>query len=355
MSLITTDHITGLIGNTPVVRVDSLSRLTGCEILAKCEHMNPGGSVKDRAALQMIRDAVSTGALSNGKTIVEGTAGNTGIGLALAGRSMGFKVLVVMPSGQAAEKERQISLFGADLKLVKPCPFSNPAHFYHTARQIAENEPDLYWWANQFENLSNYKAHYTSTGPEIFKQTEGELDYFVSAAGTGGTIGGVSNFLKENIPGVQIILVDPEGSGLRNFVKTGEFKNEGSSITEGIGIMRLVENFKQARVDDAITLSDQDLVTVAHYLRHHDGLIVGSSSALNLAGALKTAVINGPGKRILTLICDGGDRSYSKLYNPEFLKEKELDPENTDIEALIKAYQQADLFSEQNSNAGGFQ
>lgn len=342
MSLRTTDHVTGLIGNTPVVRINSLSRLTGCEILAKCEHLNPGGSVKDRAALQMIRDAVEKGELTEQKTIVEGTAGNTGIGLALAGRSMGYKVLVVMPSGQAAEKERQVSLHGADLKLVKPCPFSNPAHFYHTARQIAEDEPERYWWANQFENLSNYKAHYTGTGPEILSQTGGRLDFFVSAAGTGGTIGGVSNYLKEQIPNVRIVLVDPGGSGLKSFVKTGEFKSDGSSITEGIGIMRLVENFKQARVDDALSLPDQDLVTVAHYLRQQDGLVIGSSSALNLAGALKTAVRNGPGKRIMTLICDGGERSYSKLYNPNFLAEKDLDPDNTDVEELINRYREAE-------------
>ncbi|MBU2644788.1 pyridoxal-phosphate dependent enzyme, partial [bacterium] len=200
------DHITGLVGNTPVVRVESLSRLTGCDILVKCENMNPGGSVKDRAALQMIRDAVESGKLTKETTIVEGTAGNTGIGLALVGRSLGYQVLVVMPSGQAAEKERLVSLYGADLKLVKPCPFSNPNHFYHTARTIAEENPGQYWWANQFENLSNFKAHYTGTGPEIVHQTGGKLDFFVSVAGTGGTIGGVSTCLKEKIPGVQVVL-----------------------------------------------------------------------------------------------------------------------------------------------------
>lgn len=342
MPLTTADHVTGLIGNTPVVKINSLSRLTGCDIMVKCEHLNPGGSVKDRAALQMIRDAIEKGELTKDKTIVEGTAGNTGIGLALSGKSLGFNVLVVMPSGQAAEKERQVSMYGADLKLVKPCPFSNPAHFYHTARQIAVDEPDRYWWANQFENLSNFTAHYTGTGPEIVSQTGGHLDFFVSAAGTGGTIGGVSRALKEKIDGVQVVLVDPEGSGLRHYVKTGTFSNNGSSITEGIGIMRLVENFKQAQVDDAFTLPDQDLVTVAHYLRQQDGLLIGSSSALNIAGALRTAVRHGPGKRILTLICDGGERSYSKLYNPDFLKEKELDPTNIDIDALIRTYRKAD-------------
>lgn len=343
MSLITADHLTGLIGNTPLVRVNSLSRLTGCEILAKCEYLNPGGSVKDRAALQMIQDAAACGDLRPGKTIVEGTAGNTGIGLAIAGRSLGYRVLVVMPSGQAVEKERQVSLHGADLKLVKPCPFSNPNHFYHTARRIAEAEPETYWWANQFENLSNARAHATGTGPEIRTQTGDRLDCFVSAAGTGGTIGGVSSYLKKEMPDTRVILVDPEGSGLRSYVKTGEFSSEGSSITEGIGIMRLVDNFRQAVVDDAVTLADQDLVTVAHYLREEEGLVVGSSSALNLAGALWTAVRHGPGKRILTLICDGGDRSFSKLYNPEFLKEKELDPDNRDVASLIRKYREGHL------------
>ena len=332
------NHVTGLIGNTPVVKVESLSRLTGCEILLKCENLNPGGSVKDRAALQMVQDAIANGELKEDMTIVEGTAGNTGIGLALVGRSLGFKVLVVMPSNQAQEKERQVSLFNAELKKVDPCPFSNPKHFYHTARNIAEEAPLKYWWANQFENLSNYKAHYTKTGPEIRQQTDGKLDFFVSVAGTGGTIGGVSSYLKEEMPATRIILADPEGSGSCAYVKTGEYKSSGGSITEGIGIMRLVANFAKSQIDDAFTLPDQDLVTVAEYVRQNDGLAVGSSTALNLAGALKMAIAHGPAKRILTLMCDGGERSYSKLYNLEFLAEKELDPTNVDIEALIQKY-----------------
>lgn len=332
------NHLTDLIGNTPIVRINSLSELTGSEILVKCENMNPGGSVKDRAALQMITDAIDEGKLKPGMAIVEGTAGNTGIGLALVGRSLGYQVLVVMPSGQAYEKEKLVSFFGADLKLVAPCPFSNPAHFYHTARTIAEESPDQYWWANQFENLSNFKAHYTRTGPEILKQTDGKLDYFVSVSGTGGTIGGVSKFLKENIPGITVALADPEGSGSCSYVQTGEYKSQGGSITEGIGIMRLVENFAQAKIDQAFTLPDQDIVTVSQYVREKDGIIVGSSAALNLAGALKLAVENGPGKRILTILCDGGERSYSKLYNPDFLKEKDLDISNSDIEGLITKY-----------------
>jgi len=339
MSLITSDHVTGLIGNTPVVKVNSLSKLTNCDILLKCENLNPGGSIKDRAALQMVQDAIENGNLDANKTIVEGTAGNTGIGLALVGRSLGFKVLVIMPQKQAIEKERLVSLFGADLKTVKPCPFSNPNHFYHTAKNIAQEHPEQYWWANQFENLSNYKAHYSKTGPEILKQIDGKLDYFVSVAGTGGTIGGVSSFLKEKLPGIKNILVDPEGSGSCAYFHTGEYKSSGGSITEGIGIMRLVDNFAKAKIDDAFTLPDQDMVTIAEYLRINDGLVVGSSSALNIAGALKVAVKYGPGKRILTMLCDGGERAYSKLYNPEFLKEKNLDPANIDVEALIHKYQ----------------
>jgi cysteine synthase A len=340
MTPLKVNHITGLIGNTPVVRVNSLSRLTGCEILVKCENMNPGGSIKDRAALQMITDAVDSGALKPGMTIVEGTAGNTGIGLALVGRSLGYAILVVMPNGQAFEKERLVSFYGAELKLVDPCPFSNPNHFYHTARRIAEQDPRTYWWANQFDNLSNYKAHFRGTGPEIYQQTGGFLDYFVSVSGTGGTIAGVSSYLKEKIPDIKIILADPEGSGSCSFFHTGKYANQGSSITEGIGIMRLVENFKLARIDDAFTLGDQDSVTVAYYVKKHDNIVVGSSSALNLAGALKVAAEAGPGKRVLTMLCDGGDRAFSKLYNPEFLASKGLNPDDLDIERLLEQYRQ---------------
>jgi len=331
-------NLSELIGNTPVVLIPSLSRLTGCEIYLKCEHLNPGGSIKDRPALQMVLDAIQEGKLKEGMTIVEGTAGNTGIGLAIVAKALGFELLAVMPGDQTKEKERMIALHGGQLKLVEACAFSNPNHFYHSARRIAEENPEKYWWANQFENLSNFKAHDTRTGPEIFEQMKGRLDFLVASAGTGGTIAGTSCCLKEKIPKLKVYLVDPEGSGLSSYIHTGKFEKTGNSITEGIGIMRLVANFKKAKVDDAFTLPDQDIVTVSQYVRDQDGIVLGSSSALNVAGALRIAVQAGPGKRILTFNCDLGERSYSKLYTPEFLQTKNLDITRADIRPLIEKY-----------------
>ncbi|MBF2053094.1 MAG: cysteine synthase A [Candidatus Sericytochromatia bacterium] len=332
------ESLIDLIGQTPILKIPSLSLLSGCEIFVKCEFMNPGGSIKDRAALNMVQEALTSGELKPGMTIVEGTAGNTGIGLAIVAKALGLKLKVVMPKGQTPEKERLIGLHGAELVLVDPVPFSNPGHFYHTARQLAEAEPQTHWWANQFENLANYRAHYQTTGPEILAQTEGRLDVLVSAAGTGGTIGGTSAYLKEQLPQMQVVLADPSGSGLYSYIKTGTFRAEGSSLTEGIGIMRVVANFAQARVDDAVHLPDQDLVSLAHYVRDHDGLVLGSSSALNLAVALHTALRTGPGKRLLTFACDLGERSYSKLYNPAFLAERQLDPRRS-LEDCLRSWQ----------------
>ena len=331
-------NLSELIGHTPLLKIPSLSKLTGCEILLKCEQLNPGGSIKDRAALQMVLDAVESGQLKEGMTIVEGTAGNTGIGLAVVAKALGFELLAVMPNDQAKEKERMITLHGGQIKLVNPVPFKDQGHFYHTARRLAEENPQKYWWANQFENLSNFKAHYTRTGPEIFEQTNGKLDFLVSSSGTGGTIAGNSVYLKEKIPGIKVVLVDPQGSGLCTYVHTGEFKTEGKSITEGIGIMRLVANFAKAKVDDALTIPDQDLVTVAQYVREQDAIVLGTSTALNVAAALKIAVRYGPNKRIVTFYCDLGERSFSKLYNPDYLKERGLDMTQTDIQPLIKKY-----------------
>jgi cysteine synthase A len=313
-----------LIGNTPLICIPSLSKETGCEILVKCENLNPGGSIKDRAAKQMVLDAIQKAELKPGMTIIEGTAGNTGIGLGLVARALGYPMVTVMPKGQAGEKQRLAELYANQVILVDPVPFKDPHHFYHTARRLAEEKPHTYWWANQFENLSNFQAHYQSTGPEIWEQTQGKVDWLVSAAGTGGTIAGCSKFLKEKNPHIKVRLVDPMGSGLASYLANGEFKSEGSSITEGIGIMRLVANFAQAQVDDWVTLSDQALVKMAYHLRDQDGLLVGSSAALNIAAAYELAKEKGPGQRIVTFLCDQGERSASKLWNEKFLKEKAL-------------------------------
>ncbi len=318
-----------LIGNTPLLRIPSLSDLSGCDIYIKCEQFNPGGSIKDRAALGMVEQAIASGELKPGMTIIEGTAGNTGIGLAVVGKSLGYKVKVVMPRGQTPEKEQMIALHGAELHLVDPVPFKNENHFYHTARRLAEAEPDTYWWANQFENLANYEAHYRTTGPEILTQTEGRLDILVAAAGTGGTLAGTSAYLKEHLPELEVVLADPRGSGLKSYLETGAFVSEGSSITEGIGIMRKVANFGKARVDRALSLPDQDLVTVAYHVQAHDGILLGSSSAHNVANALYCALEKGPGHSIVTFCCDLGERSRSKLYDAEFLASKGLNPEES--------------------------
>lgn len=328
-----------LIGNTDLLRIDSLSELTGCDIYIKCEFQNPGGSIKDRAALQMVKDAVDNGELKPGMTIVEGTAGNTGIGLAIVAKALGFNMLTVMPSGQTIEKERMIALHGAELKLVPPCPFANPEHFYHTARRLGE-ENKHYWWANQFENTSNMRAHYLNTGPEIWQQTNGEVDIIVSVCGTAGTIAGNSKYLKEQNEAVECWLVDADGSGIYEYLKNGAYKASGSSFTEGIGIMREVENFRHAQIDKAINLPDQDLVTISRFVRDNDGIVLGSSSALNVAGAVFAAAQSGKGKTIVTFACDVGDRSFSKLYNSDFLAEKEISENAESAASLFERYQQ---------------
>ena len=317
-----------LVGNTPLIKISSLSRLTGCEIYMKCEFLNPGGSVKDRAAKHMLEEALATQRLMPGMTIVEGTAGNTGIGLALAARVKGFKATIVMPKGQTPEKEKMIALYGAELITVPAVPFANENHFYHTAKRMALEDPARYWWADQFNNLANFRAHYTETGPEIWRDLNGDLTAFVTSAGTGGTIAGVSRFLKEKNKGIKTYLVDPGGSGLSSYVKTGEFKAQGSSITEGIGIMRLVDNFKESELDDAFTISDQALVSISRFVRDHDGILLGSSSALNLAAAFQVARGLGKG-RVVTIACDLGERSASKLYQDDYLRSQGLDPDLT--------------------------
>ncbi len=332
------ENISQTIGNTDLVKIQSLSELTGCEILLKCEHQNPGGSIKDRAALQIIKDAIERGKLKPGMTIVEGTAGNTGIGLALVAKALGFNLIVVMPKGQTPEKERLIELHGAELHLVDACPFANQNHFYHTARRIAE-ENENYWWADQFENISNYQAHYQHTAPEIWRQTKGQIDAFVSVCGTGGTIGGNSKFFAEKNPDILTWLVDPDGSGIHNYLKTGKYvASEGESFTEGIAIMRLVENFKAAKIHRSVNLPDKDLVAFSRYVRNRDGIVMGSSTALNVAGAVFAAAKMGKGKQIVTFSCDLGERSYSKLWNTEFLATKEINPGKLDVKALYQSY-----------------
>lgn len=327
-------HQHELIGNTPLLKIPSLSALSGSDIYIKCEYFNPGGSIKDRAALRMVQEAIESGELRPGMTIIEGTAGNTGIGLAVVGKSLGYAVKVVMPRGQTPEKEQMIALHGAELHLVDAVPFKNENHFYHTARRIAEENPEQYWWANQFENLANYRAHYTTTGPEIYAQTEQKLDVLVAAAGTGGTLAGTSDYLKSQLPDLKVVLADPDGSGLKHFLEHGEFVAQGGSMTEGIGIMRLVENFKKAKVDHAVNLHDQALVSVAYHVQQADGILLGSSSALNVATAFYEAVKGAKGRRLVTFACDLGERSRSKLYNPEYLASKDLDA-TLSLEALM--------------------
>jgi len=313
------------VGNTPLFRIGSLSEATGNEILGKAEFLNPGGSVKDRAAMGMILAAEAAGKLQPGGTIVEGTAGNTGIGLTLLGRERGYHVVVTMPDNQAREKYEFLEAMGAEVRRVPVVPFSNPAHFYHQARALSEAHG--WFWANQFENTSNGDAHYQTTGPEIWDQCEGRVDVLVSAVGSGGTISGVSRYLKEKNPALKVVLVDPFGSGLYCHVKEGKVEGSGGSITEGIGIMRLTENFRRARVDDALRVSDQEMVEMLYHLAARDALVVGTSAALNVRAAYELARARpGEGLRIVTFLCDHGSRYASKVFNREFLASKGLEP-----------------------------
>jgi len=314
-----------VVGNTPLLRIDSLSRLTGCEILGKAEFMNPGGSIKDRTAKGMIRRAEQEGKLRPGSTIVEGTAGNTGIGLGLLGVERGYRVVVTMPDNQAREKYELLEAMGVDVRKVPVVPFANPGHFFHQARILAEKEG--WFWANQFENTSNGDFHAETTGPEIFEQCDGRVDVLVSAVGTGGTLSGTSRYLKSRRPETHVVLVDPPGSGLYCYVREGKVEGPGSSITEGIGIMRITENFRQARVDEAVRVTDQEMIEMLYHLAREDALVVGTSAALNVRAAYQVArALPGAGQRIVTFLCDHGSRYASKVFNPEFLKAKQLEP-----------------------------
>jgi cysteine synthase A len=339
MDLRTKLKSTGLlqvIGNTPVMKVQSLSALTGCEIFMKCENLNPGGTIKDRPALNMVVQAIARGVLNPGMSIVEGTAGNTGIGLAMVGQALGHKVIVVMPEGMAPEKHKVLKLYGAEVVETAAVAYSDERHFFKVGKKIGQSSPD-YWWANQFDNPDNYLSHYHSTAPEMYEQMDGKIDAVVVAAGSGGTAAGVSKFMKEKNNNIKVIIPDPMGSGICNFFNRGNFDSDGRyTMTEGVGITRLVDNFKHIEQDSSYTIEDQKLTSLAMYIREKEGLVMGMSSMLNLAGAFNTALKYGPGQRIITFMCDGGERAISKMYNPDFLKEKDIDgsllPENEILE-----------------------
>ncbi|HXH30714.1 MAG TPA: cysteine synthase A [Bacteriovoracaceae bacterium] len=327
MDLRTKLKSTGLlqvIGNTPVMKVQSLSALSGCEIFMKCENLNPGGTIKDRPAMNMVIEAIVKGILKPGMTIVEGTAGNTGIGLALVGQALGHKVIVVMPKGMAQEKHKVLKLYGAEIVETDAVPYSDEKHFFKVGKKIGQSNPE-YWWANQFDNPDNYLSHYHSTAPEMYQQMDGKINAVIVAAGSGGTAAGVSKYMKEKNHHIKIIMPDPMGSGIVNYFNKGNFDSDGSyTMTEGVGITRMVENFRHIKQDSCFTIDDQKLTYLAMYLREKEGLVMGMSSMLNLAGAFSTALKSGAGQRIITFMCDGGERAISKMYSPEFLKEKSL-------------------------------
>ena len=314
------------VGNTPLIRLRKASEETGCTILGKAEFLNPGQSVKDRAALWIIRDAVAKGQLEPGGTIVEGTAGNTGIGLALVGASMGFKTVIVIPETQSQEKKDMIRLAGADLVQVPAAPYKNPNNYVRyserLAAEMAQTEPHGAIWANQFDNTANRQAHIDSTGPEIWKQTDGKVDGFVASVGSGGTLAGVGMALQPK--GVKIALADPMGSGVYSLYKDGEAKPEGSSITEGIGQGRITANLEGFRPDFAYQITDEEALPYVFDLLSDEGLCLGGSSGINIAGAVRLARELGPGHTIVTILCDYGTRYQSKLFNPEFLRDKGL-------------------------------
>lgn len=322
------DGFAGTVGGTPLIRLRKASEATGCEILGKAEFLNPGGSVKDRAALYMILDAEKRGALRPGGVIVEGTAGNTGIGLALAANPRGYRVVIVIPETQSREKMDMLRLCGAELMPVPAKPYRDPDNYVRMSERVAadyaEKEPNGALWANQWDNPANWRGHYESTGPEIWDQTGGRVDGFVCAIGTGGTLAGVSTYLRERNPDVRIGLADPEGAAMYSYFATGELASEGSSITEGIGQGRVTGNVAQARVDLPFRIPDAEALPVIFDLLKDEGLCLGGSSGVNVAGAIRLARELGPGHTVVTVLCDGGQRYQSKLFNPEYLREKGL-------------------------------
>jgi len=320
--------VLGLIGNTPLIRLNRVSDLTGCEIWGKAEFLNPGQSVKDRAALHIVRDAVARGELKPGGTVVEGTAGNTGIGLAVVGNAMGMKTIIVIPETQSQEKKDAIRLAGAELIEVPAKPYKNPNNYVKVSGRLAEKLagelPEGAIWANQFDNIANRQAHVETTGPEIFEQTDGNIDGFVCAVGSGGTLGGVAMALRERNRDIRIGLADPEGAALYSYYANGELKSSGSSITEGIGQGRITANLTDLEVDMPFQIPDSEAFPYIYDLLEHEGLCMGGSSGINIAGAVRMAREMGPGHTIVTVLCDYGNRYQSKLFNPEFLKSKDL-------------------------------
>ncbi len=316
------------IGNTPLIRLRGVSEQTGCEILGKAEFLNPGQSVKDRAALGIVRDAEAKGLLKPGGTIVEGTAGNTGIGLSMVGAALGYRVVIVMPRTQSQEKKDAIRLFGGELIEVDAVPYSNPNHYARysgkLAEEMAESEPNGAIWANQFDNVANRDAHEATTGPEIYEQTNGQLDGFICAVGSGGTLAGVAKALKARDSNIKIGIADPGGAALYEYYKNGELKSEGTSITEGIGQGRITKNIEELEVDYAYRCTDEEALNILYDLVQNEGLCLGGSAGINIAGAVRLAKDLGPGKTIVTILCDYGNRYQSKLFNPEFLRSKDL-------------------------------
>ena len=316
------------IGNTPLIRLNKISDLTGCEIYGKAEFMNPGGSVKDRAALGIIQHAEKNGLLKPGGMIVEGTAGNTGISLAMCGNARGYKSVIVMPETQSQEKKDMLRLLGVDLRLVPAVPYKDPNNYVRysetLANELAASHPEGVIWANQFDNTANAEGHYTSTGPEIWEQTGGKIDGFTCAVGSGGTISGVGRYLKDQNPDITIALSDPEGSALFHYYEHGELKAEGGSVSEGIGQGRITANLEEAPITAQYRISDHDALPLIYDLLQDEGLLLGGSSAINVAGAMQMAREMGPGHTIVTILCDSGQRYQSKIWNPEFLKSKDL-------------------------------
>tara|TARA_Y100001936_G_scaffold126904_1_gene124297 strand:+ start:233 stop:1234 length:1002 start_codon:yes stop_codon:yes gene_type:complete len=321
------DFISG-IGNTPLIKLKAASETTGCNIYGKAEFLNPGGSVKDRAALALIKDAQEKKLIAKGGTVVEGTAGNTGIGLGLLGNSLGYKTIIVMNDNQTQEKKDLLKNLGAELRLVPPKPYKDDKNFVKVAAKLADElrptNNNGVIWANQFDNTANAKGHYEGTGQEIWSQTDGKIDGFVCSSGTGGTISGVSNALKEKNKDIKIYLSDPKGSALYNYIKYGELKSEGGSITEGIGSSRVTANFGEAQIDDAYSIDDHEALPILYDLIQNEGLSLGTSCGINIAGAIRMGKELGPGKTIVTILCDRSDKYATKMFNKKFLEDKGL-------------------------------